>query len=210
MPPQLTQQFTPGNYQFDFTPGNYLFDFTPGNYLFDFKHADFALIKAELNTINWIDLLHSCPDINSTWNTFSATLYAAIYRHCPRHKATNSPKRSLPRNTLTLIYCKNAAWRRLKSCCTQLTKTTYKNLTNITRNAIRAFYRSQELKVLGSNNPKFFFAYVNSRLNPRPCSPHLLDPSKVDSTCSNPLSVANIFTISFKISLYPSMLPCLM
>ena len=127
------------------------------------------------------------------WDTFNATLYAAIYRHCPRRKATNSPKRSLPRNIFILIQCKKAAWQRLESCCTLLAKTTFKNLTNIARNVIRAFYLNQELKVLESNNFRFFFAYVNSRLNSRPCSPHLLDPSKVDFTCSNPLPVANIF-----------------
>ena len=79
--------------------------FNPSNYLFDLKHADFASIKAELNTINWVDFLNSCPDINSTWVTFSATLYAAIYRHCPRRKATNLLKSSLRRNILTLMHC---------------------------------------------------------------------------------------------------------
>ena len=131
------------------------------------------------------------------WYTFSATLFAAIYRHCPRCKVANSPKPSLPRNILTLIHCKNVARQRLIYCCTPLTKTIYKNLTNITRNAIRAFYRNQELKVLENSNHRFFFTYVNSPLNPRPCSPHLLNPSKVDSTCSNPFSVAKIFSDYF-------------
>ena len=80
LPPDLTQQFN------------------SSNYLFDCKHADFASIKAELYTINRINILNSCPDINSLRDTSSATLYAAIYRHCPRRKATNSPEHSLPRN----------------------------------------------------------------------------------------------------------------
>ena len=52
----------------------------------------------------------------------------------------------------------------------------FKNISNMSRRAIRAFYRKLRLTELHSNKIRLFYAYVNSRIHSRPASSQLINP----------------------------------
>ena len=164
---------------------------------FDYKRADFLSIKLALQSINWQDLLAS-DNINNIWQIFCHTLLDIVSMHCPRkqHLNRNSNNR-LPHNILNLIRSKHRAWRHYKANVSEVAHSAYRNLANITRNAIRLFYRNRELNVLQSRNTRSFYSYVNSRLNPPPSFPQLCDPDSPDNLLVDNSRVANVFNEYF-------------
>ena len=69
----------------------------------------------------------------------------------------------------------------------------FKNISNVSRRAFKAFYRKLELTVLYTHTVRSFYAYVNSRIHSRPASPQLINPSTPNSLTNDPNMVSSIF-----------------
>ena len=139
--------------------------------VFDIDHTDYQSIRTHLNSINWANLLNTCSNLNSMWNTFHGLLNNTCSLYCPIHQPKPHRSFSLHKNILTIMQCKHWAWRNMKSNSNTITKYAFKNISNMSRRAIRVLYREIELTVLHSNNIRSFYAYVNSCISSRPASP---------------------------------------
>ena len=110
--------------------------------VFDFDHANFPVMKADLQSINWIKYLNVYTGADAMWCAFSGLLNNIICRHCPRRCFSPPVKRALPANIIKLMKAKHCAWCYFKSTYTDIAKHSFKIISDMKRKAIRSFYRN--------------------------------------------------------------------
>jgi hypothetical protein len=165
---------------------------------YDYSKADWEHFALDLKSVNWSAFFMNCTCINDYWLRWLYLVRMLIEKYVPfiTYKSRTSPLRGrLPAKIRNLLSRRNSAWKKSRYGCVGA-KLQYKRLRARCRDAISAYLRDREWRVLKHSNSKFFYAYANKRLNT--ASRQLSSVQRADGSCAtDPTEMANIFVTEF-------------
>ena len=166
----------------------------------NYYKADYETIIKRLERVNWTLELKS--DFNQMYRKFLSILLKAI-EDCIPQKPRRSKKKNIymTRDTLKLKDLKAKLWKRYKSTNTYYDRERYRKVKNelraTTRHLRKEFERNLAKNV--KDQPKKFWAYVNSRTKTRSKIPPLQtdDGGKANSAAEKAEALNNFFSSVF-------------
>jgi Reverse transcriptase (RNA-dependent DNA polymerase)/Endonuclease-reverse transcriptase len=143
----------------------------------DWGRADWQGMQAELQQLNWDQILHG-QSADQAWNTVKVRVEQLVSRHVPSRRRRNHDRPPwLTREILRAIRRKKKLWRRAKQ---GQNVAEYREAEKAVRNMIRSSKRRFERNIAkgcGSEkaSKKRFFAYIRRKTKSRPCVGPLRD-----------------------------------
>jgi hypothetical protein len=136
-----------------------------------FYRGDYQNIKEVLSNCNWDEVFKNKTDINTTYNKFLKVIHHTIEQYVPLHRPKS--KRGLPKHIKTILKTKKLLYKRINK--DPISKSLYKDIDKIYKQAIRNYNSDLEYKILSHQNKKSFYGYINRKLRTNSHLPPLLD-----------------------------------
>lgn len=165
---------------------------------YDYSKADWAHFALDLKSVNWSAFFMNCISINDYWLRWLYLVRMLIEKYVPykTRKSRANQRSKLPARIRNLLSRRNCAWKKFRNGCVAA-KQRYKRLRTRCRNAISAYLKDTEWRVLQHRNTKSFYAYVSKRLNT--ASRQLTSVQRADGSCATQAAeIANIFATEFQ------------
>ena len=160
-----------------------------------------------MRSIDWARVSQSLVDVDDLVQAFTDIVISVLRNCSPCTRRSRKRSVPLPKYILKLIALKRKAW---KSVCNNGDKEPYKLACSRVKNAIKNFYISQEIRLLGKNNKTNLFKYVNSRLgNHHFCPSEIVLPSGLSTSAPNLVleAFSNEFSSNFNSEQFSSACP---
>ena len=150
----------------------------------DYKKGNFTGLKAELNNINWDQMLKG--DINQKWVIFKQTVLKLEDKYIPTKKITYNHKHklNLSLDVRKSVKKKHGLWKKYMNTRDGSDYREYCKSRNKVKNLIKKIRKEKERDIANSikTNPKTFWQYIKSKKTVKEgVAPLITDPTNPNS-----------------------------
>ena len=136
-------------------------------YVYDFEKTDYTSFNRYMNCISWSDIFTDYVDVNDLWNRLSSVLNTGIEYFTPIKKINQLSRKHgkiYPLFIRQLMRKKRSIWRLYKQNRTENLKAKYDKIKKKCMNAVYAFVKQREDRIVDSGNLGMLYKYVNGKL----------------------------------------------